>query len=271
MTPAEATARWLHILGFRSSFNGVETQPALPGGRDSFDRDEHIANIHPQDIGIMQQGMLRVLAMLMIECSQLLMRHPFFQPPQQRDNDDFAKEIQDMDNEERMVREEKEAKQKQQEEEETWMDKCIFEEDEAAWRQWEHHQAQRYREWEQWAVLNSVPGESTRKRLRVTTQRGEHLQQTDMEVAVGAEISIHLGPLSSSSTSQSSWEAPNINVDTILSNMYGVWKKRKIDDDTVKSLAGIDILGLYNAQLLREVETMDTMQDQDKDSSGSNK
>ena len=88
MTPAEATARWLYILGFRSSFYGVETQPALPGGRDSFDRDEHIANINPQDIEIMQQGMLRVLAMLMDECSQLLMRHPFFQPPHERDNDD---------------------------------------------------------------------------------------------------------------------------------------------------------------------------------------
>ena len=237
----------------------------------------------------MQQGMLRVLAMLMIECSQLLMRHPFFQPPHERDNDDnllmqtsmlkkerkekdnFEEEVLDMANEENTFRAEREARDKQQEEEEAWMEKFISEEDEAAWKQWESHQAQRYREWEQWAVLNSVPREGTKKRLRVTTQRNGHLQQTDMEVAMGSEVSIYLGPLVPSSASQSSWEAPSLDVDTILNNMYDLWKKGKIGDETVISLAGIDVLGLYNAQLHKEVETMDTMQDQDKDSSGSTK
>ncbi|CAE7862887.1 unnamed protein product [Symbiodinium necroappetens] len=273
----------------KAELQGREDHSREAEGRDSFDRDEHIANINPQDIGIMQQGMLRVLAMLMIECSQLLMRHPFFQPPHERDNDDnllmqtsmlkkeekrkdnFEEEVLDMANEENTVRAEREARDKQQEEEEAWQEKCIFEEDEAAWKQWESHQAQRYREWEQWAVLNSVPGEGTKKRLRVTTQRNGHLQQTDMEVAVGSEVSIYLGPLIPSSASQSSWEAPNLDVDTILNNMYDLWKKGKIGDDIVISLAGIDVLGLYNAQLHKEVETMDTVQDQDKDSSGSTK
>ncbi|CAE7901450.1 unnamed protein product [Symbiodinium microadriaticum] len=262
--------------------------PREPPTRPSF-RVEKITVEKQKDIEIMQQGMLRVLAMLMIECSQLLMRHPFFQPPHERDNDDnllmqtsmlkkerkekdnFEEEVLDMANEENTFRAEREARDKQQEEEEAWMEKFISEEDEAAWKQWESHQAQRYREWEQWAVLNSVPREGTKKRLRVTTQRNGHLQQTDMEVAMGSEVSIYLGPLVPSSASQSSWEAPSLDVDTILNNMYDLWKKGKIGDETVISLAGIDVLGLYNAQLHKEVETMDTMQDQDKDSSGSTK
>ena len=279
MQPEEATARWLYILGFRSSFHGQETQPALPGGRDSYDRDEHIAHIHPQDVAAMQQGMLRVLAMLMIECSQLLMRHPALQPPRDRDHDDnllmqtsmtkrgqdekiaWEEEITEMDREEQMVREEAEAKQKQQEEEELWTEKCMQEEDAAAWRLWEQHQAQRYREWEQWSVLHATPGEGTKKRLRITTQRGTELQQTEMAVAVGAEISIHLGPLSAGTTSQSSWETPHISVDNMLSNMLSLWKQGKIDDAVVQHIAGIETLGLYNAQLLQEVETTDTLRE----------
>ena len=289
MQPAEATARWLYILGFRSSFHGQELQPALPGGRDSYDRDEHIAHIHPQDVAAMQQGMLRVLAMLMIECSQLLMRHPTLQPPRDRDNDDhllmqthltkrgkdektrWEEEITEMDREEQLVREEAEAKQKQQEEEEAWTEQCMQEEDAAALRLWEQHQAQRYREWEQWTVMHATPGEGTKKRLRITTQRGAQLQQTEMDVAVGAEISIHLGPISAGTSPQSSWETPHVSVDNLLSNMYKLWKEGKIDDTVVQHIAGIETLGLYNAQLLQEVDTKDTLHETNSQGSESEK
>ncbi|CAE7382735.1 pol, partial [Symbiodinium sp. CCMP2456] len=69
-----AVAQWLYFFGLRRGPDTTELAPALPR-EDMQRRIDWLATLHEQDLATAMTGFLRVLAMLMVECSQMILTH----------------------------------------------------------------------------------------------------------------------------------------------------------------------------------------------------
>ena len=262
MSLQEATARWLYILGMRNSFVGVETQPALPHG-ESYERDQHIAAIHHQDVMTMVMGMMRMFAQLYIECCQLLNRHPSLRQEDTVDvdaDDDLLmqmsvtrkppptltdEEIQQMAMDEMEEKRWREARQRQEEDEARWLDECMRKEDEEARRQ--------LREYEK---LQGPP-----KRLCIRTENMEG-ERNVVDTEIRGEVTLHITVGEGTATSSGSNMPPDTSTkwgyeattEDITDRVDQQWKAGQLTDGHVEAIFDQHILTLFHAQLLIDHE-----------------
>ena len=70
----DATLWWLHLLGLR---DGPETDTSRALRRENFEnRLQMVQDVRREDLFVVMVGLLRVTAMLWVECCQLVYMHP---------------------------------------------------------------------------------------------------------------------------------------------------------------------------------------------------
>ncbi|CAE7571921.1 pol [Symbiodinium sp. CCMP2456] len=188
-----ATARWLHFLNLRPSPTTTSLEPALPQeGRQ--ERIDWLGTLHEQDMAAAMAGLMRVLAMLMVECSHMLVTHQAaflvsvdleeeddeetiymqqgWTTAKRRKTDDGPTE-EDLraEHEERVaLQRERAARDQQQQEREREEIAWEAEQEKLATQLYAAHEAARYRDWEQWEVLHAVSAVPKRQHLRIVAE-----------------------------------------------------------------------------------------------------
>ncbi|CAE7026279.1 CSNK1G1, partial [Symbiodinium sp. CCMP2456] len=271
--------RWLFLMGLRDGEDYWSLQPVLPE-RDRRHREDDLKSLPARDLPVMMAALLRVLSMLMVECSQLLLVHP-----QTRPDDEVLVEVHDDEEREeeesiymqgRMVvgkrkrleapeeddrleedrlRQARDEQRRQEEEHDREMEEQA-EQDE---RLYQAHQGAIYKDWENWEVAHYVPGPPRQRMVTVSVRQtlgnGElacHNLQCCLphgrglpSVAISMEDVVGTEP-SSSGPSQPAY--PD------LAENYQRWKQGQLEDSWVSSALGAEILCLYHAQLLADEE-----------------
>ncbi|CAE7504171.1 ANKRD50 [Symbiodinium sp. CCMP2456] len=199
-----ATAQWLHFLGLRRGPDSQSLQPALPNTAEQL---QWIDGLHEQDMPTVMGGLLRVLAMLMVECSQLLMtRQASFMvavPVDDEEDDDVLymqqsqlwkrrkpdeptdAQLQEEHYEAAVNRRQQAERDRQQEDHEREEEAWNVQEEAHAAQLWQELQASNYRDWEQWEVLNQPAAAPRRQRIRLTATSGAGVQAPGSSTDVG--------------------------------------------------------------------------------------
>ena len=192
MTVANATCFWLHTMGLRDGADVDDRRALDPAGHG--DRVRALQEVRPEDVVVVMTGLLRTMAMVMVELSQLMMIRVQPLLPAD-DNEEVEVELDDeevwmqtsliskkrsrdeveietlaadqheyrtevaQDNEARAAQQEERA---QEEDEQAQQDECLY----------EQHRAAQYRDWEWWVVANYPPPVPRRLRAVLTVSHG---------------------------------------------------------------------------------------------------
>ena len=203
MTVADATCFWLHTMGLRDGPDVDDRRALEPSGHT--DRVRALQEVRPEDVVVVMTGLLRTMAMLMVELSQLMMI--LVQPllpggdeeevevelddeevwmqtsmlPKKRSRDEVATLADDQHECRAEVAREQDVRVAQQEErakeedEQARHDECLY----------EQHLAAQYRDWEWWVVDNSPPPVPRRLRMVLTVTHGSVSEAVSCSVPFG--------------------------------------------------------------------------------------
>ncbi|CAE7776695.1 unnamed protein product [Symbiodinium sp. CCMP2456] len=319
-----ATARWLYFLGLRDTPGSTRLEPALPRTQEQLD---WINGLHEQDMPSVMTGFLRVMSMLLVEISQLLVTHQasfmVTVPLDEDDADDVmwmqgahqvrkrpklepkpptAADLEEEHFETFLARQEQEERERQQEQRE--QEELAWEAAESARAQrlWSEVQAEQYRDWEQWEVLNQPPPVPTRQRLRLVAEvagstsssststvpvvtecllprlhRGRLKLTIEME-EVGVPMSPPPGaqvgttPLPRASPRPPSPLPTDTNTsqdlhmtEEMLQRAYTTWLQGGYTDDEVRTLFGDDTLSTFLAEWVVKQDEQDELQEELQD------
>ncbi|CAE7232723.1 unnamed protein product, partial [Symbiodinium sp. CCMP2456] len=272
------TGRWLFLLGLRDGEDYWSLQPVLPE-RDRRHREDDLRSLPARDLPVMMAAMLRVLSMLMVECSQLLLVHP-----QTRPDDEVLVEVHDDEHEDeetiymqgRMVVEKRRRLEHQDEVDQLEEDRQQHEQDERQRQQEEHdremeeqakederlyqaHQGAVYKDWENWEVANYVPGPPRQRMVKVRVQQAlgnGDMVCHDLQCCLphGRGLPSVLVSMEDVMEATRTSVGPSEPSQPDLSEGYRQWKLGRVTDDWVRAAFGAEILCLYHAQLLADEE-----------------
>ena len=192
MTMGDATCFWLHTMGLRNG-TATDDQRALdPSGHSG--RVDAIMGVRPEDLVMVMAALMRTLAMLVVESSQLMMMRVQQQPSPEGDEVEVT--VEEPDDEEmwmqtdlqgpvkRKAAEEQLAEEEHEEQLQREAERNIAEGQQEAREEeereqarqdeilWEQHRAAAYRAWEEWELANFVPTPPKRLRALVRLTQG---------------------------------------------------------------------------------------------------
>ncbi|CAE6933060.1 unnamed protein product, partial [Symbiodinium sp. KB8] len=213
MTVGDATCFWLHTMGLRDGPSTNTTRALDPANHAG--RARALREVRAEDVVVVMTGLLRTMAMLMVELSQLMMLR--IQPMLPNEGDEEVEvEVDDEEmwmqtnlqphpkkrqrepeeaeaEEERLYREDVEkeraaAEAQQMEREQEEMEQSAR--DEELYRQ---HQAAVYRDWEWWLIQNPPSPMQRRLRTVVTLTHGNASECLSSSVPLvrGQPVEIH--------------------------------------------------------------------------------
>ena len=192
MTVANATCFWLHTVGLRDGPDVDDRRALDPAGHS--DRVRALQEVRPEDVVVVMTGLLRTMAMMMVELSQLMMIRVQPLLPAD-DNEEVEVEVDDeevwmqtslsskkrprdevdvetlaadqqecraetvQENEARAAQQEERARE---EDEQAQQDECLY----------EQHRAAQYRDWEWWVMAHYPPPVPRRLRTVLTVSHG---------------------------------------------------------------------------------------------------
>ena len=198
MSMGDATCFWLHTMGLRNG-TATDDQRALDPSRHS-GRVDAIMGVRPEDLVMVMAALMRTLAMLVVESSQLMMMRVQQQPSHEGDEEvevtaeeegdeeiwmqtDLSGPVKRQRTEEQLAEDEHQEKLHREAEQrlaENQQDAREAEELEQARQDevlWEQHRAALYRAWEEWEVANFVPAPPRRLRAIVRLTQGSSSEQ----------------------------------------------------------------------------------------------
>ena len=213
MTVGNATCFWLHTMGLRDGLS-TDTRRALDPSNHA-NRARALREVRPEDVVVVMTGLLRTMAMLMVELSQLMMLRVESMLP--RDDEEVEVEVDDdeefwmqtsmhkgakraLEEEEEMacveqkykedLTEERKGKEAQQEEwEQAEAQQAVRDEE-----QYEQHRAAVYRDWEWWLIQHPPPALPRRLRTVLTVSHGtaSEVVACSVPLARGRPVDIQL-------------------------------------------------------------------------------
>ena len=288
MTIGNATCFWLHTLGLRNG-TAVDDRRALdPQAHEG--RVDAVMGVRPEDLVMVMAALMRILAMLVVESSQLMMMRVQQQPHTADDEVEVTVEAEEGDEEvwmqthlqpgprrdctevEQLAADEREATaqrkaqdmraerlQDDREEEEAAQGRL----DEALWEQ---HKAARYRDWEQWEVANFVPAAPKRLRVALQLRQGGAAEQVVCSVPLVRGRPIELGLTLHEQAGASGDVAGPVVADgaggTVAAAVearhvagYDEWKAGRSTEEQVVQQFGAEMLAMYKAQYLVEQDS----------------
>ncbi|OLQ00668.1 Retrovirus-related Pol polyprotein from type-2 retrotransposable element R2DM [Symbiodinium microadriaticum] len=284
MNLGDATCFWLHTLGLRDGLASNDSRALDPTEHEN--RMRAVNGIRPEDVVMVMAALLRTLAMFVVEASQLMMARIERGQPQGPD-DTVEVEVEDPDEEmwmqtslesspkrrrtdnlEQLAADEQEARAQREEEdrlrEQQQEDREKEEElqakiDEALYQQ---HLAAKYRDWEQWEVLNCPREPPRRLRMTVALSHGEAAEQVSCSVPMARgrpvdlrvqlhEISGQVEGLGESTPSETTgWQMTEAD----YMRAYHAWLDGKMSDEDLERQVGSEMVAMFQAQKLVESE-----------------
>ena len=203
-------------MGLRNGTSVDDRRALDPQAHDG--RVDAVMGVRPEDLVMVMAALLRTLAMLVVESSQLMMTRVQQQPPSTADDEvEVTVEPEEGDEEvwmqthlqkgpskgcsveEQLAEDEREAMlQRVEETRQMEAQQDAREEEEAAQRcqdeaLWEQHRAAAYRDWEQWEVANFVPSGPKRLRVALRLQQGGAAEQVVCSVPLARGLPIEIG------------------------------------------------------------------------------
>ena len=292
MTVADATCFWLHTMGLRDGVATDDHRALDPGNHDN--RVRALRSVRSEDVVVVvMTGLLRTMAMLVVELSQLMMVR--VQPLLPREDDEVEVEVDDeevwmqtslrrglkrsleegesMAVEEAMQREQREregaarvAQQDDREREEAVQEM----EDEALYRQ---HCASVYRDWEWWEMEHCPRPTPRRLRAVLTVVHGSSSESLSCSVplARGRPVDLHVslseqeGEAPVTTATEGGGAAPStveggVSADVAHQARYQAWRDGELSNHDVARELGEDMLGVFWAQWMVDSEDVEQVE-----------
>eukprot|EP00439_Symbiodinium_sp_Y106_P046272 s1619_g5.t2 len=252
-----------------NSLPGLCLRPAALR-RDGFDnRLQMMRDIRRDDLFMVMVGLLRVTAMLWVECCQLVYMHPHVQmlvspdvevevEPEDEEGDGTAwmqgwkqlkRPASDMEPTDltELLQDEEEASRDVQTQRDIEEEHAAEEarhdslQQQEAEQQGRDYEMQKYRDWESWTVLNTPSDPPRRLRTRVNIQHAHHSGTADCEVPLvrgaGIRLTIEMNEVQGGEDEGS--EGRTLGDD--MNQYYIQWMKREISDEDVVARVGQDM------------------------------
>ncbi|CAE7943588.1 unnamed protein product [Symbiodinium sp. KB8] len=198
MSMGDATCFWLHTMGLRNGTATDDRRALDPSRHDG--RVDAIMGVRPEDLVMVMAALMRTLAMLVVESSQLMMMRVQQQPNHGEDEEvevtveeegdeevwmqtDLSGPVKRQRSAEQLAEDEHHEKLHREAEQrlaQRQQDAREAEEMEQARQDevlWEQHRAALYRAWEEWEVANFVPAPPRRLRAIVRLTQGNASEQ----------------------------------------------------------------------------------------------
>ena len=294
MTVADATCFWLHTMGLRDGVATDDHRALDPGNHDN--RVRALQSVRSEDVVVVMTGLLRTMAMLVVELSQLMMVR--VQPLLPREDDEVEVEVDDdevwmqtsirqglkrpLEEGERLAAEEAEQREEQareraareaQQEDRAQAEAAQEVEDEALYRQ---HCASVYRDWEWWEMAHCPQPTPRRLRAVLTVVHGSSSESLSCSVplARGRPVDLHVSlseqegevlprPEDDKPETRSDGTGDGVEMEGILQTRYNAWRDGELSNHDVTRELGEDVLGVFWAQWMvdsEEVERVESLQ-----------
>ncbi|CAE7292934.1 pol [Symbiodinium necroappetens] len=282
MTIGDATCFWLHTLGLRDGLATDDHRALNPEEHEN--RVQAISEVRPEDLTVVMAALMRTMALFIVEASQLMMVR-VQQARDSRQGEMVEVEVEEGDEEmwmqtsatapgkrmhedvEQMAEDEREVRRQKQAEatmlEQQLEARAREEEDQA--RQDEmlflRHQGARYRDWEQWEVLNCGPSKPRRLQASLSLVHGESAEQITCSVPLARGRAIDLRIQLHERGGDESGVAPTQVEDTargpVLSeaeymHMYREWMQGRVSEEALEQMVGAEMVAMFQAQRLVE-------------------
>ncbi|OLP83557.1 hypothetical protein AK812_SmicGene35679 [Symbiodinium microadriaticum] len=283
MSMGDATCFWLHTMGLRNG-TATDDQRALDPSRHS-GRVDAIMGVRPEDLVMVMAALMRTLAMLVVESSQLMMMRVQQQPSHEGDEEvevtaeeegdeeiwmqtDLSGPVKRQRTEEQLAEDEHQEKLHREAEQrlaENQQDAREAEELEQARQDevlWEQHRAALYRAWEEWEVANFVPAPPRRLRAIVRLTQGSSSEQMVCSVPLSRGSPVELAVTLHEQVPTTAVPEPN-RADQVEANHmagYDRWRSGGLSDGQVEAQFGADMLAMFVAQRLVEEDLNEALQ-----------
>ena len=268
----DATLWWLHLLGLRDGPETDGTRALRSEGQN--DRLAMMRDVPQRDLFMIMVGLLRVTAMLWVECCQLVYMHPHIQnlvypdveveveeeadggdgtmwmqqwkrlrreeEPQDPDNQpiDLTSLLED-EEEARVQKQRREAMEAARAQEEATHEAL---QQEQADRQGAEHEAQRYRDWEDWTLQNTPSDQPRRLVTTIAIQHAGETATAQCSVGLARGCGIHF------SIQMQEVAVPSCSPDDDTSGLYSRWARGAVSDAEVLRKEGSDMLAVFRLQ-----------------------
>ena len=282
MTIGDATCFWLHTLGLRDGLATDDHRALNPEEHEN--RVQAISEVRPEDLTVVMAALMRTMALFIVEASQLMMVR-VQQAQGSRQGEMVEVEVEEGDEEmwmqtsatapskrqheevEQMAEDEREVR-RQKQVEATVLEQQLaareLEEAEQA-RQDEmlflRHQGARYRDWEQWEVLNCGPSKPRRLQASLSVVHGTAAEQITCSVplargrAIDRRIQLHErdGDDSEGVPAQAAEAARGSALsEAEYMHVYREWLQGRMSERAVEQMVGAEMVAMFQAQRLVE-------------------